>query len=137
VASANLDLVRSIYADWERGDYSRADWADPDIEFVLADGPDPGTWSGLKGMWEGWRERLSIWADHRMEVDEFREVGNDRVLVLAHAVARGQASGMEVRSTPGLGASVFHVRDGRVAKLLVYWDRAHALADLGLAPESA
>ena len=132
MSSANVDLVRSIYADWERGDYSRADWADPDIEFVLADGPDPGTWSGLKGMWEGWRQRLSIWADHRMEADEFREVGDDRVLVLAHAVARGQASGMVVRSTPGLGASVFHVRDGRVAKLDVYWDRERALADVGL-----
>jgi len=130
--SENLNLVRSIYADWQRGDYSDAGWAYPEIEFVLADGPDPGTWSGLKAMWDGWRQRLSVWADHRMEVDEFREVGDDRVLVLAHAVARGQASGMDVRSAPGLGASVFHVRDGRVAKLLVYWDRDRALTDLGL-----
>jgi hypothetical protein len=53
VASANLELVRSIFGAWERGDYSSVAWADPEIEFVIADGPNPGSWRGPAGLVEG------------------------------------------------------------------------------------
>ena len=32
--SENLDFVPSIYAAWESGDYSSAEWADTEIECV-------------------------------------------------------------------------------------------------------
>ena len=30
------------------------------------------------------------------------------------------------------GASLMEMREGKVTKLVLYWDRDHALADLGL-----
>jgi hypothetical protein len=63
--SENVDLVRSIYAAWERGDFSSVEWAHPEIEYLIADGPAPGCWTGLAGMSEGWRSWLSAWEDFR------------------------------------------------------------------------
>jgi ketosteroid isomerase-like protein len=40
--SANLDLVRSTFAAWERGDCSSAERADPEIESVFDEGPGTG-----------------------------------------------------------------------------------------------
>jgi hypothetical protein len=30
------------------------------------------------------------------------------------------------------GANLFHIRNGKVSKLIAYFDRANALADLGI-----
>jgi ketosteroid isomerase-like protein len=128
--SENLELVRSIYAAWERGDFSQADWAHPEIEYVLPDGPEPGTSTGIAAMADAFHDQLRAWNDYRVEATEFRELDDERVLALVRFRASGKASAVEVDQQ---GAEVFHVRDCRVTRLVGYWDRDNALADLGLA----
>jgi ketosteroid isomerase-like protein len=133
--SANLDLVRSIFADWERGDYfTRGDWADPEIEHVLVGGPDPGSWKGATEIGEAWREYLSNWQGYRIKAEEYIQLDGERVLVLFRVLGRGKTSGLELGELQEGGASLFHVRDGKVTKLVTYPDPDRALADLGLAP---
>src|SRR5579859_809648 len=130
--SENLDLVRSIYAAWERGDFSSTEWAHPDIEFAVGEGPSPGTWTGLAGMADGSRDFLGAWEDYRMEAEWYRELADGRVLVLDRCRGRGKASRLETGSMRHKGAVLFHTSGGKVTRLVVYYDRDRALADLGL-----
>ncbi len=127
--SESLDLVRSIYAEWERGEFSaRPQWADPGIEFVVPDGPEPSTQTGMDAS-PGVEAFVKLWEDLRFDADEYRELGDGSVLVLSRMTGRGKVSGVEVDQRR---ASQFHVRDGKVIRLALYWDRDRALADLGL-----
>jgi ketosteroid isomerase-like protein len=87
-------------------------------------------------MREGWREFLSAWEAFRSGADEYRELDDERVLALGHFSASGKTSGLELGQIWTKTASLFHVRDGKVTKLVLYWDREHALADLGLASDA-
>ena len=135
MASENLNLVRSIFARWDRGDYSSTQWADPEIEFVIPYGPDAISTTGLAGMEAGWRSFLSTWEEgYRAEADEYRELDDERVLVTNTYNGRGKTSGMNVRQIDARGATVVHIRSGKVTRLVLYWDLEQALADLDLSP---
>jgi ketosteroid isomerase-like protein len=135
MGSANMDLVRSIYAAWERGDFRSTEWAHPEIEFVIADGPSPGRWKGLAEMAHAMREVLNAWEDFRFLADEYRELDDERVLVFDRNSGRGKTSGVEIGQTRAEGAQLFRVHAGKVIRLVSYWDRERAIADLGLASE--
>jgi hypothetical protein len=105
--------VRSIYADWERGDFTSAHWADRDIEFVMADGPTAGRWTGVPGMTHAMRDFLGAWEGSRIEVEECRQVDGERVLVLTCVGGRGKTSGLDIGHTRAVAAAVFRVRQGK------------------------
>ncbi len=130
--SENLDLVRSLYADWERGDFSSAAWADPEIEYVWGDGPAPSSWRGLPALASAMREFMSAWDDLRNFPETYRELDDERVLVFVKLSGRGKASGAEVGAMHARAAALFHIRKGKVTRYVQYFDRDRALADLGL-----
>ena len=132
MAGENVEVVRRIIATWEQGDFSSAEWAHPEIEWVIVDGLSPGTWSGHTGLTEGERDFLHGWEEYRLDVDGYRELDADRVLVLVRSRGRGRTSGLELGEIGQKGAAVFHIRDGKVMRLLTYYDRERALVDLGL-----
>jgi ketosteroid isomerase-like protein len=133
--SENLDLIKSIYAAWERGDFSSADWADPEIDFAMVGGLIEGRWKGVAQMSEAWAAMLRAWEDLRAVPDGFRELDRDRVLVFLRNEGRGKGSGIDVGEISTKAANLFRIRDGKVISLTLYWDRARAIADLGLSEE--
>jgi hypothetical protein len=82
------------------------------------------------------RDLLSAWEEFHQEVDQVRELDDERVLALLNWGGRGKTSGVELGQIRSRGASLFHIGRGKVTRLVAYLDRERALADLGLAPEA-
>jgi hypothetical protein len=129
--SGNLDLVRSIYADWERGNFSLAEWADPEIEYTNDDLAVflRRSWKGLAAIAEEARSGIEIFADLGIQAEEYRKLDDRRVFVLDRA-SRPLKHGRVVDGSAS--AQLSEINDGKVTQLVNYWDRDRALADLGL-----
>jgi hypothetical protein len=127
--SSNLDLVRSLFENWERPDF---DWADPHIDFVVVDGPTPGRWHGIPEAMRGLSDYLSAWEGYHVTPEQYRELDGERILVMTRERATGKMSGIDAEH---LRANLLHLHRGGVTRMTLYWDRNRAVADLGLAPE--
>ena len=68
----------------------------------------------------------------RLREQQQRELVRDDVV---HAVPRARErgdGGVQLGRVDSRNASVHHIKDGKVVKLILYWDRDRALADLGV-----
>jgi ketosteroid isomerase-like protein len=83
---------------------------------------------GLEGLRAGWLDWLEPWESYRVEVEDVIDAGDDVVLLPRDY---GRRAGMDVE-VGGLGAAVWTVRDGKVARVAFYLKRGEALEALGL-----
>jgi ketosteroid isomerase-like protein len=124
----DLEVLRDAYSGWARGDFSEARMWDPEVEFITA-GVEPGTYSGPDGVRQGWFDFLSAWDDFRVEGVQFIEASrDDTYLVLCHLSGRGKESNLPIEAET---ANVIVVRNGKIVRFELFWDRDEALEAAG------
>jgi ketosteroid isomerase-like protein len=123
----DIAMLESMLAEWGRGDFSNPAPYTEDVVFVIT-GPDGAEHHGIENVGRGWRDFLSAWSDLRMKPERV-VAGEPGTYVLLHGLtAQGKGSGV---GTDARVATLVHTRDGRVARMEMYWDRAAALRAAG------
>jgi ketosteroid isomerase-like protein len=128
----NVEVVRGIYADWERGNFEAAlpvldHWVT--FETFMPDSNETVVVHGLAHLGSFMRDWFKQWRDYRVTGEEFRAVGTHQVFVAGRQAGTGRQSGVEVDSP---GFTVWTFRDGKVVRLLAHYDRDAALEAVGL-----
>jgi ketosteroid isomerase-like protein len=133
----DVETVRRVFAAWALGDMrAGVELFDPDVSFesFMPDSSQRVVCHGRAEIENFMREFLAQWKDYRLQGDEFRAVGNDRVFVKGHQSGRGHHSGVSVEMTM---FSIWTFRGGRVVRLVFEADAGRALEVAGLSPGEA
>jgi ketosteroid isomerase-like protein len=99
-----------------------------DFEAIARTSLEAPSGAGLRGLREIWLEWLAPWESYRVEVQDVLDAG-DQAVVMIRDFGRQKGSQAEVSITAG---AVWTVRDGRIARVEFYSDRAEALEAAGL-----
>ena len=87
-------------------------------------------YKGIEGLREGWRNWLEPWDRYLIEIDDWVDAGEGKVLVLVTSKARMKGTDVEV---PQSAAALYLVEGGRIVKVTFYLDQNEARRDAGLA----
>lgn len=129
MSQENVELVRSIYAAWLRGE-GGLDKFDSDITMVESIAvPGAVDVSGIDAVERYIRSFAKYWDEIRIEPQQYIDA-DDRVVVVAQLTGRGRSSGVVVKR---LWSYVWTVRDGKALRMEAYADKQEALAAAGLA----
>ncbi len=131
MSEESVEIVRRLYAHWERGAFPE-DFYDAEVEHlrIAMEAPDvEGQWRGLDGLRASMIEYFDAFTDLRIEAEQIVDLGGDRVLVLSRQTARGRTSGVPTDHEVG---DLFTLQDGKIVRVVTYWDRDAALEAAGL-----
>ena len=129
VSQENLELVRRMTDAFLAGNGPAAlALMHPDVEFEANARPDAGVWRGPDGVRRAIAEWIGTWDDYSLEIRDYAEIPDGRVLVLWTERGRGKGSGIPIEHD---GGYVVTLRDGEIARIHMYNDAGEALASVG------
>jgi len=131
MSQENVELVREGFEAFNRGDF---DWLsrshDPAIEWTTtSEDPDATTHRGPEAVRRYFEEWTGSFSGLHGELEECFEVSEDRVFVTARFTGRGTTSSIDMDWRLSLA---YTLRDGRLIRVVEYFDRTEALAAVGL-----
>jgi ketosteroid isomerase-like protein len=123
-------VARRGYRAWAAGDFAAVfEDSTADLEFVpaIAASVEGGSVRGQDQVRRFFTELQETWETFRIEMDEFREVG-DRVMGIGRLTAKGRGSELELDQPI---YSVAWFRDGKIARMQSFLDREAAESAAG------
>jgi ketosteroid isomerase-like protein len=142
----DVEIVRQLLGSFEQGDIvplfrdeaiwgsitaASASFFTSDFKCVFVrDDVGRAVYSGLDGLRTAWLDWLVPWESYRAEIEDVIDAGEGRVLVLTRDHAWPKGADAEVYF---VGAPIWTVRNGQVARIEFYWNRNEGLAAAGLA----
>jgi ketosteroid isomerase-like protein len=145
VSQADVEIVRGILGPFEEGDIiplfrddainasmvaASEPFFTPDFRCVFVrEDVGRAEYRGLGGLRTAWLDWLEPWEAYHPRVEDVIDAGAGRVVVLTCDHARPKGSNV---MTQFLGAPVWTLREGRIARIEFYWNRSEGLAAAGL-----
>jgi ketosteroid isomerase-like protein len=126
-----VDLVRLGFEAIERGDMAMFDgMTTEDLVLVQPpEVPDTKTYEGRGAIVDALEDWPNQWEDFRMDLIEIIDAGDEVAVSVTRHRGRGRESGIE------MDFEVFYVqrgRDGKLARMEMFFSRAQALEAAGL-----
>jgi ketosteroid isomerase-like protein len=118
MSDENVEIVRRVYEAFHAGDFEAALASfDPDVMFDASVRVDGGIGHGREEFYAMVAQWVGGWEEWREEIEEIRDLGEGRVLVLSVQRGRGKGSGLEVEAR---WAVVYGLDGGAITSVRIY-----------------
>jgi ketosteroid isomerase-like protein len=127
MSEENVELLRKLQDDWNRGERNFADAYHPDVEFLPLRAATEGAYHGLSGIEAFISDTSEVFDRFEMNF-EFTDLGQ-QVLAFGTIHVRAKGSGVETDVQTG---GLFTFRDGKIVRWEDFGSKSKALeaADL-------